>query len=517
MNKVHGSNLAILCLAVIATWWVAIRQLSLEWSVNPLYQYGWWVIPLAIYLFYERIMDAPDPSQKSRQPLLHGMWILFIILYLPFRIVQEANFDWILLNWIVAFFAILITLFLLSQSGGKSWLLHFAFPVIFIFSSVPWPVPIENIILQNLMRVNASITAAVLSLGSMEAVARGNIIEIGGQLIGVEEACSGIRSLQTSLMMSLFLGEFYRIKPLNRVWLLLLSFFLSFLFNSSRTVVLTYIGATEGLGSLESWHDPLGYGVLVISLIGLWGTAYWFSMEETSEPAGERSFMEWISQIRSGKTITGTTLVFVGVILVSEISTEIWYRSKEKHLQDSTDFSVNFPEDAKYYQEDEFSEITRTILKFNEGKGASWQAESGDLWRIYLLEWAPKRVSKKLVSAHTPEICYPAAGFSLESYVGIHTVEVNTVTIHFRTYLFREADTIFYVFHGVWEEKVSAGDQHVDFEPLSRKQRLKTVVEGKRNLGQKILGVSVLGPTTLEEAKASLTETLSTIIVPSDA
>lgn len=509
--------LAFPLLALVVVWGLAIRQLSLEWSVNPLYQYGWWVVPLAVYLFVERISDSPGSSSVSNQRSFLIFWILYIAAYIPFRIVQEANFDWILLNWYMASFAILLTLYLIAQTGGRSWLIHFAFPILFIFSSVPWPVPIENLILQNLMRINATITAFVLSLGSMEAVARGNIIDIGGQLIGVEEACSGIRSLQTSFMMSLFLGEFYRIKPWSRLWLLLLSFFLSFIFNSTRTIVLTYIGATEGLDSLESWHDPLGYGVLAISLIGLWGTAYWYSLEQKTDPQTSLSIKAWSKQIRFGKSVPIISVTLILVALIAEIGTEAWYRTKESSLITATSFSIDFPESAKYYQEDEFSEITRTILKFNEGTGASWQAESGDQWRIYLLEWEPKRVSKKLVSAHTPEVCYPAAGFNLESFLGFRTISVKGVTIHFRTYLFRQDETFFYVFHGVWEEKVSNTNTPLEMESLSRKQRLTTVLEGKRNLGQKILGVSVLGPTTLEEAETKLKDTLSEILIPSDA
>ena len=504
-------------MALAVVWGLAIRQLSLEWSVNPLYQYGWWVVPLAIYLFIERISDAPVSKRPPKQKVFWILCILYIAAYLPFRIVQEANFDWILLNWFMASFAILFSLYLLSQTGGRNWLIHFAFPILFIFSSVPWPVPLENLILQNLMRINATITAFVLSLGSMEAVARGNIIDIGGQLIGVEEACSGIRSLQTSFMMSLFLGEFYRLKPWSRLWLLLLSFFLSFIFNSSRTVVLTYIGATEGLDSLESWHDPLGYGVLGISLIGLWGTAYWYSLQQTTEIKKAQPWGTWASQIQTSKQVVTTTILFLSTAIISEIGAETWYRIKEKSLTKATSFSIDFPTSAKYYQEDEFSEITKTILKFNEGRGASWQAETGDQWRVYLLEWEPKRVSKKLVSAHTPEVCYPAAGYKLDSFLGIRTLETNGVTIHFRTYLFREGDTYFYVFHGVWEEKVSTNDQPLEMEALSRTQRLKTVIEGKRNLGQKILGVSVLGPNSLEEAEQKLSDTLSEIIIPIDA
>lgn len=501
--------------ALVTVWTVAIRQLSLEWTVNPLYQYGWWVIPLAIYLFSERIPDAPERSSSKGSLVLLSLWITFIILYIPFRLIEEANFDWILLNWFVGIFAIGTTLYLIHQAGGKSWLLHFSFPVLFIFSSIPWPVPMENFILQHLMQVNAKITAAVLSMGSMEAIARGNIIEIGGQLIGVEEACSGIRSLQTSLMMSLFLGEFYRLRVSSRIGLLGLSFFLSFLFNSSRTIVLTYIGATEGLPSLESWHDPLGYGVLGISLIGLWGTAYWYSTNQEQPKRGSLKFGEWLSQVSFKNTVAPTSIVFLLTVVVGELVTEAWYRSRETLLVQATDFTVQFPEDAKHYQEETFSDITKTILKYNSAQSASWSSNEGDQWGMYLLEWEPQRVSKKLVSAHTPEICYPAAGFQLKSFLGIESVLINSVAIDFKSYLFGAGDEYFYVFHGVWEEKYSPEERTLETEPLSRKQRLETVLQGKRNLGQKILGVSLAGPSTLEEATAMLKDTLSNSIIPS--
>ncbi len=500
---------------MVTLWAITIRQLSLEWTVNPLYQYGWWVIPLALYLFTERIADAPDRSSNKRSPLFLGVWISLVILYIPFRLVEEANFDWILLNWFIGFFAIGITLYLIYQAGGRNWLIHFSFPILFIFSSIPWPVTIENLILQHLMQINATITAAVLSMGSMEAVARGNIIEIGGQLIGVEEACSGIRSLQTSFMMSLFLGEFYRLRPSNRVWLVGLSFFLSFLFNSSRTVVLTFIGATEGLTSLESWHDPLGYGVLGISLIGLWGTAYWYSMNTAPATQGTLKIREWVGKVRIQRPVILTGVAFMLVVFIGEIFTEIWYRSKEKSLVQATEFTVHFPEDAQHFQEESFSEITQTILKYNSARSASWTADTGEHWGMYLLEWAPQRVSKKLVSAHTPEICYPAAGYQLESFLGVRRLSVSSVDIDFKVYLMSEEERHFYVFHGVWEEKYSPSEGALETEPLSRKQRLNTVLQGKRNLGQKILGVSLVGPNSLEEATFILSKTLSQMIIPS--
>ncbi|MCB1119956.1 MAG: archaeosortase/exosortase family protein [Verrucomicrobiae bacterium] len=514
-SELNNWKIAVASLSLIAVWAVAVRQLSLEWSVNPLYQYGWWVIPLGLYLFFERIASAPGKEETPRNRVLIGLVGLFILIYIPLRIVQEANFDWILLNWVFGAFALSVTFLWMHSSLGKAEMWHFAFPVLFVLSSIPWPVGFENLVLQNLMRINATITAHVLSWGSLNAVAHGNIIEVGGEMIGVEEACSGIRSLQTSLMMSLFLGEFYRLKVKSRIFLLLLSFFLAFVFNSSRTVVLTYIGATEGLFSLESWHDPLGYGVLVITLFGLWGTAYWYSLNQETKDIGNQTVSSWFRDIRLPNYSIKVFSALIIVLVAGEFINELWYRLREKTLVQAVDFSVDFPRSAENFREETFSEITRKILKYSEGNAASWTGPEGNRYSAYLLEWEPMRVSKKLVLAHTPEICYPAAGYKMESLVGIEPFQFDGVSINFKVYLFRENSNHFYVFHGVWEEKHLPSDNIHETEPLSRQQRIETVLQGKRNLGQKILGISIAGPNSIEEAESILERTLKTIIIPS--
>jgi hypothetical protein len=64
------------------------------------------------------------------------------------------------------------------------------------------------------------LTVASLNLFHISAVQHGNVIEVKTGLLGIDEACSGIRSLQATLMVSLFLGELYRAATLRRVVLI---------------------------------------------------------------------------------------------------------------------------------------------------------------------------------------------------------------------------------------------------------------------------------------------------------
>jgi len=81
--------------------------------------------------------------------------------------------------------------------GGVSWLRHFAFPVAFTLIAVPWVSPLEEPIVQGLMRVVAAISSELVALFGIPAQLEGNLIRIPNGLVGVNEACSGVRSLQT--------------------------------------------------------------------------------------------------------------------------------------------------------------------------------------------------------------------------------------------------------------------------------------------------------------------------------
>ncbi len=99
--------------------------------------------------------------------------------------------------------------------------------------------------IQGLTRANAGATIEILGLIGVPAVQHGNVIEVGTGVVGIDDACSGIRSFQATLMLSLFFGEIYRLTVRRRVVLCLLGFGLAFLFNVGRTTLLTWVAASQ--------------------------------------------------------------------------------------------------------------------------------------------------------------------------------------------------------------------------------------------------------------------------------
>src|SRR5439155_487491 len=83
-----------------------------------------------------------------------------------------------------------------------------------------WPSWLEVLVTQSLMGWNVSTTMEVLSFAGIPAIQHGSLIEISTGVVGVDEACSGIRSLQATLMISLFFGELYSLTVKRRLGLM---------------------------------------------------------------------------------------------------------------------------------------------------------------------------------------------------------------------------------------------------------------------------------------------------------
>src|SRR5947207_4087234 len=225
---------------------------------------------LAFYLFWNRWLNRPAHAPPASTGFPIALILFCATLFLLIRFLAEANPDWRLLSWGLAFVVVIISLLFVYLIGGRAWLRHFAFPFLFFLVAVPWPVRIEQVIIQDLMRAVTGLNVIFLQLAGVPALQHGNVIEVGAGFIGIEEACSGVRSLQATLMVSLFLGELYSFRTSRRLILIGIGALLAFVCNVVRTALLVWAGTTKGIQSIEAWHDPAGLTILMVCLFGLW-------------------------------------------------------------------------------------------------------------------------------------------------------------------------------------------------------------------------------------------------------
>ena len=272
MNHRWRGFASISILTFIALWVGLSRSLSAFWSTNPQYAYGWTVPALALFLAWECWNTRPVPALPQRRGVAQFIAALLSLSLLPVFLLLEATPDWRFAHWSLAIGVVGISLCAIYLAGGRSWLLHFAFPIAFIFVAVPWPVKIEQSIIQTFSDWVTVLTVEGLNLLSIPAIQQGNVIEISTGKVGVEEACSGVRSFQATIMAALFLGQLWTFPLRSRFVLLAAGVGFAFFCNVLRAVFLAVVAENKGVEAIEQWHDPAGFTILGMSFF--WDSSF---------------------------------------------------------------------------------------------------------------------------------------------------------------------------------------------------------------------------------------------------
>jgi exosortase len=491
--------------AIGALWAGLINQLRVDWSINPQYAYGWGVPFLAAYLFWKRWEDRPEPQPV---PVGAGQLLCFSFLLLclaPIRLVQEANPDWRLVSWSYTIVAVGLTLQALAFAGGRPWARHFFIPVAFIILAVPWPSDLEQGFVQTLMRNVAAVTVETINWCGIPAIRKGNVIELASGAVGVNEACSGVRSFQSTLMASIFFGELYRLSAVRRGILIALGCVVALAFNLMRTFWLTWLSVQRGTDVLVSWHDPSGYFSMGSGFVALWLIVLWLKRgAPASEPlASAASAGRWLPRKLVLSALSWLVLV--------EIGTQLWYGLHEIGVERRVTWKMALPEATNEFRRLEIEEDVRALLRYNVGQSAVWSRDDGSQWLIYYLEWHPGRAAAQLARNHTPEICLPASGLKMVSDLGTQTVEVDGVELPVHAYVFESRGQVLYVFYCLWEDRPNVRNSRWA-QDFSRLSRFRAVLEGRRHLGQRVLEVAISGAASETQARRDFERQLRQLI-----
>ncbi len=488
--------------AVLATlglvWFEVVQHLRSEWSFNPQYSYGWGVPFLALFLLWRNWPFRPQPVVPKTPFVAFALIIVSVVLLLPIRFLSDANPDWRLLSWAGALAAVAISLSVLFLLGGSRWLRYFAFPFCFLLVAVPWPAQVEQFITQGLMHVVSSINVFVLNLFDVPALQHGNVIEVGSGLIGIEEACSGVRSLQATFMISLFLGELYLFSARRRIILLFAGALLAFVCNLARTALLVWMGAQKGAEAIHAWHDPAGLSILLVCLFGLWMISLKMRPAVQLPPADSDA---------PGMPYRVPISLLVGIalwLLAAEVGVRTWYHVHQSPLA-ATRWQANWPTGEPAFKPVQIAPEAQSLLRYDEGGGATWAGPDGHRWLMYFFHWLPGRTAALFVKNHRPDICLPASGLSLVRDNGIDLIKANGINFPIRSYRFDDHGVPLHVFYCYWDarsiyESVGAATE----EDWTAAGRIRAAFRGQREVGAQMLEIVAWGYEQDEEANTAL-------------
>ena len=254
-----------------------------------------------------------------------------------------------------------------------------------------------------------------LHLLGIPATTTGTIIELAHTTVGVEEACSGVRSLVSCIVAGLFFSATLVRRPAARVFIVVLSVPLAIGMNILRSLLLTLF-ANAGIDIGGTWHDLTGFAVLGVTSLILGGLALWMGDRTPAAappapvdpPAGSPSApRRW----------------FVPAGLVASLLLVVFF-AYNTHDSSRPDAPVPDLEAIAPPTSDGWNVITaRDLHQFAATLETDHLVQrsyvrtdaSGKVEQItfYLAYWSPGQAPVSLVSSHTPEACWPGTGWEL--------------------------------------------------------------------------------------------------------
>ena len=486
-------------------WLWLFYHMHSEWTLDARYNYGWAVPLLALVIFYFRWQQRPMPSDGVNAALLVASSFALLALLLPLRVIEEANPDWRLLSWTLALVVGAFSLLFLARLGGRAWVSHFAFPVCFPLVAVPWPVQFENLVVQNMTRAVAYAAVEIAGWIGLGAFQSGNIIQLHNGFVGVDEACSGVKTLQAGIMVSLVLGEIFRMRAGRRFALIFFGCAWVFLCNVARATTLVIVAATSGLEALSRWHDLIGTLALTLGMAGMLGVAWLWKSDR--EPAR--------ATIAAARPVParGTIIALAWLLVVFGLS-ELWYRQHERQLLERPRWEARWSQSNSTLRLLPIPETTRAILHYDEARSAAWENPRGVVWWSFFAQWKPQRAALQLVRSHSPEICLPAFGRTFRREEVPVTIQAGPIALPFRAYEFEQEQQPLFVFVCIQDDKVPAAFSETSATNWNMWGRLLAAWHGERNLGQRLLEIAVIGLPDFSRAKEAAAKTVAEMVAP---
>jgi exosortase len=249
---------------VLALGWLfgdVIPALARQWTADPDYSHGFFVVPLAAFFAWERreaLARAPLRPHAAGLAVLAASLVVFI----------AGRYGSELFLTRVSMIGVLAGLIL--YLAGRAHLRILAFPIAFLLFMVPLPALIFNQLAFPLQLVASRLGEVAISASGVPVLREGNVLLLPGRALEVAEACSGIRSLLSLLMLAIVLGYFTERRTGPRVAIALAAVPIAVIANAIRvagTGLASYWispAAAEGF-----FHSFSGWLMFVVALVGL--------------------------------------------------------------------------------------------------------------------------------------------------------------------------------------------------------------------------------------------------------
>lgn len=489
--------------------WVSLfSRMSLWWNEASYYTHGWGVPLLALVLLAKRL---PESLAENGQAKEHGMQILFLpaLLFLCFRFIGEPDPFWRLPLWgEMIFLSLLSGLFFHQQKAPirwQTWLLV----SIYLMTSLPWPAGIETKVVNGLTNLISQLTTETLLLSGFPTEMVGNSIRVDQQEITINQACSGIRSLQNLLSFAVLLLIYFRFDALRSCFLFGVAGTTALLCNLCRALTLSFVFLNYGESTQVSWHDTIGNFYVILSMALMFLYAWYVKPAEKLDkhplPSGNyRTPHPPISRSAACR--------WIGILTTPPLVTLVWF-SYLCPAAPSFVWQANLgtratPLDPGIHQ----------VLQYDYGNRTKIELTDGSIADVIFFGYEQDSAAASLCSRnHPPDYCMGYSGIELTDSHSETAYPFNEQNLFFRHYsrrgpshTYRSSDL--HVFWGSFT--LDSRILPFEFSSTSPLAKAGWFLSGKLSYERKVLLITLEGKRTQKEATACLFQVLEKIIQP---
>jgi exosortase len=260
----RSRDIAVACVLTGAIVWMyggIVSSLARQWASDDNYSHGFFVIPLALYFCWER-RDALKSAR--RQPTILGLILIAVSLAVLLSGLLGAELFLTRISLIGVIAGVVLFVW------GWQHFRRLAFPLVFLLLMIPLPTIVFNQIAFPLQLLASRAGETVINLAGIPVLREGNVLQLPSRTLEVAEACSGIRSLVSLIMLAIVLGHFTERRTGRRILITLAAIPIAILANAARVAGTGLASELISPAAAEGFlHTFSGWLLFVVAFIGL--------------------------------------------------------------------------------------------------------------------------------------------------------------------------------------------------------------------------------------------------------
>ena len=504
-------------LLFLGLWAWAIWSCAEHWRGNPNYSYGWVVPMLALGFGLRRYftLEGRDASAGRKRadfswPVAAALALVSGAAVFALEFARQQMWHPQVVLTSICLVAIAFSLGLFFHRGGYELLRAEMFPVLFFLTAVPWPARLEQPITNALMRWVAVATVELLHWIGVEAQTSGGAIALRTGLVGITEACSGVRSLQAGIMFGLALGEWFLLRPARRLFLLAFSIGAALLTNLARTLALALQAEWHGVASVEEVHDLIGNVTITSLIVGIWVVGKLLASRPRKNPLVSlpdlaRQAQEFgkklLVPVRPGLAsvaIAGVAGLIAArslyAVIESRAGTQVAPFFTARTDEAAGDQIVSVPKEI-------WNELRPTSGEYIRRHDAELPRGVADFYHFF---WKPSPWNR-FALVHRPDICMPGVGWESSGAPATVEIDFHGRKVRFYAFRFQRGENYALQMWGVWRNGEAISLDYQVAQVLGTAAPPPSVqLEGKRRSATEIVACSLFSDQSAPSAEIAV-------------